>query len=143
MTTVNEKVTAIFLTLNADATLRGTSYLNGSGKIFKFATRPAGYSGEALTMNLFPAAIEGEQSFMDEDLLRLVLYMPNQADMTPIMTRAGNIENRIAALLDLQSITNGGKTFKPRRDIPGRLLPIDPEATEEHAWAFQYFLRSM
>lgn len=143
MTTVDEKLTAVYVTLNADATLRGASYLNGSGKIFKFATRPAGYVGEALTMNMFPAAIEGEQPFLDEDLLRLVLYMPNLSDMSPSMTRAGNIENRIATLLDLQSIANGGKTFKILRDVPGRLLPIDPEALNEHAWVFQYFVRSM
>lgn len=142
MITIDQKLTAVFETLNADATLRDANHLNGAGKIFKFATRPVGHSGEALTMNDFPAGITGEQSLGDDDLLRLVLYMPNAADMTPIMTRAGNIESRIAALLDEQEKVSGGKHYRTQRDIPGRLLPIDAESTEEHAWVFQYFLRS-
>lgn len=142
MTTIDQKLTAIYAVLNADTTLRDANHLNGAGKVFKFATRPAGYTGEALTLNLFPAGISGEQSFADEDLLRIVLYIPNAADMTPVTDRAGSIESRIATLLDEQEVASGGKYYRTRRDIPGRLLPVDPEAPEEHAWVFQYFLRS-
>lgn len=142
MITVDDKLSAMYRVLNADATLRDANHLNGAGKIFAFPTRPANHSAEALTMNMFPAGIEGQQPFLETDLLRFVLYIPNASDLTPAKARAGNIESRIAALLDEVETIIAGIRYLTYREAPGRLLALPPDLPDEHAWIFQYFLRS-
>lgn len=136
MKTVNEAILPIFLILDADSTLRG--YLGGSGRIHKSPTRPAEATNPAITLRLLPFGIQGEQSHADESFAWINLYLDNNQDMTPDMSKANSIEARIDALLNEQNLTNSGTVVKVIRHLPGRILPIDPEAKHEHTWNFQY-----
>jgi len=134
--TVNEAITPVFITLNGDSTLQG--HLGSSGRVIKAPTRPNDLAPPVLTLRLLPAGILGEQSALDESLLWINLYLTNNSDGTPNMVLAGTIESRIETLIGDKYLTNSGTTVHPYRYLPGRLLPVDPEAKNEHIWNFQY-----
>jgi hypothetical protein len=136
MKTVDQALLPIFKTLDADTTLRG--YLGGAGHIYKSPTRPAGAANPALTMRLLPFDIQGEQSHADESFVWLNLFLDNKQDMTPDTNKGHLVETRIETLIGGQYLTDSGTTVKVERHLPGRILPIDPEAKNEHAWNFQY-----
>lgn len=145
MITSNAAATLIYTTLAADTTLIDANHLTGVGRIFKSPTRPSGFVNPALTLRLNPSDIKGDQKFKDEWLLWINLYLPNALDLTPdrSATRAGRIESRIDALLDDERMNNTDITrLLVNRYLPGRMLPVDPDAPNETAWQFQYYIEA-
>jgi hypothetical protein len=144
MTTIDQAATLIFITLNADATLQDANHLTAAGRIFKSATRPAGVSNPSLAMRLIPATIIGEQSYGDEWLLWLNLFIDNFTDLTPDHIRASRIETRIEFLIGSKVLADANvDKLMIERDVPGRMLPPDPDAASETPWNFQYLVTAL
>lgn len=132
---------AIFNTLNADATLRGASYLNGANKIVKGPTKPDTLANPSLTMRTRHVGAPSEQDVVERFLIQLVLHCDNANDLASNSKRAGVIERRIAELIDRKALTGAaGRTYiatcRARFGAIG--LPIDAEAVQEHMFIFPY-----
>lgn len=140
MKTVYETILPIFKALDGDSTL--AEYLGSTERIFQSPTRPAEATNPAITLRLLPFDIAGEQSHQDESFLWINLFLDNKQDMTPDMNKAHLIETRIDVLLHNMELTANSTKVKLIRHLPGRILPIDPEAKSEHTWNFQYRITS-
>lgn len=141
MVTLDESMEAIYKTLNADATLRGASYLDGSNKIIKGPTKPDKLPNPSLTMRPRHISSPSEQDLIDRFLIQLVLHVDNHIDLSADYKRAGLVERRIAELIDRKSL-NGASgryhiaTYRARFGSIG--LPIDSESVHEHMFIFPY-----
>lgn len=133
----------IYDALNADATLKDANHLTSAGKIFNSPVRPTAFGGNAITLNLIPSKMIGEQNFAQEFLLLLNVYLLTLGDHSPDAARAKRVAVRVQTVLnDAVFSASEFSRLRLRKEIPEGFTGItgaDGILTETF-WTHSYFV---
>lgn len=141
MTTLDDAAQTIYTALNADATLRSATYLNGSNKIEKGPTKPDGAANPFITMRTRQVDSLLQQGEVARYTVQIVLTLDNIGDRGSNMRRAGLIQKRLFELLHAQQLTApAGRTHiaTVKAGFGALNVPLESEAQNEHAFIFPY-----
>lgn len=140
--TVNDILTPVYKTLEPDATLRSASYLNGSGKVFKFSSRPANTQLPCMTMFARFARFLGQQTHFHEYIVTVLAYVAADQNFTYDIDRLSRIKQREIELLDDTGALTGqteGLTLKNFILETGmQIVPLDTVGIEERVARTEY-----
>lgn len=143
--TPDDVLNPIYRTLNDDATLRGSQYLNSSNAVHNSSTRPPAAPLPAITMFARFGRFEGQQDFLDEYIINIIVYVSRNSDYSFDRTRMMRIKKReIELLRDKANLTgqSSGLTYKHMRLISGtEVSPFDPQAPAEATARTQYMMK--
>jgi len=108
MVSADEKLTAIFGVLDADSTLQGASYLNGTTKIEKGSKRREGISNPTVIMKISGEGMDVENTLQDT-VVYVSVFADDYDNGAANISKLSLIANRIDGLLHDATLTISGK----------------------------------
>ena len=132
MTSADEMLTAIFATLDADATLQGASYLNGTDKVEKGPRRKEGVVNPSVTIKLGGTDIATEGKIQDA-IVYVSSFCNNYGNGAANVKTLSLISNKVDDLLDDKSLTiSGSRAFNCYLTAPHNGPYWDSQHPDEH-----------
>lgn len=126
-------LTALFKTLDADATLQGANYLGGTDRIEKGYRRRKGLTAPCIAMKIGGATMNTEGKVQDA-LIYINSYALDKANGTADLTRLSAIAGQVETLLDDTNLTaaSGMRFFNCYVTSPHGEAYYDPDFPDEH-----------
>jgi len=126
-------LTAVFKKLDADATLQGSTYLNGTDRIEKGSRRRKGLIAPCITMKIGGTSMDTDDK-LQEALIYVNSYALDKANGTPDLTRLSAIAGRVEDLLDDVALTavTGMRFLNCYVTSPHGEAFLDPDFPDEH-----------
>jgi|GEM_PF-2391813 len=97
-------LTAVFKKLDADATLQGANYLNGTDRIEKSSRRRKGLTAPCITIKIGGTSINTDDKVQDS-ILYINAFAADKANGTADLTKLSAIAGQVETLLDDASLT--------------------------------------
>ena len=131
--TANTFLTAVFKKLDADATLQGANYLNGTDRIEKGSRRRKGLTAPCVAMKVGGTSLDTDDKVQDA-ILYINSYAKDQENGTADVTRLSAIAGQVETLLDDVSLTaaSGMRYFNCYVTSPHGEAYFDPDFPNEH-----------
>jgi len=131
--TANTFLTAVFKKLDADATLQGANYLNGTDRIEKGSRRRKGLTAPCVAMKVGGTSLDTDDKVQDA-ILYINSYAKDQENGTADVTRLSAIAGQVETLLDDASLTaaSGMQYFNCYVTSPHGEAYFDPDFPNEH-----------
>jgi hypothetical protein len=132
MTSVDEILTAVFKVLDADLTLQGATYLNGTDKIEKNTRRKENFVNPTVTMKTGGTGIDMEIKVQDATVY-VNVFVDNNTNGTANTSKLSRIAKRIESLLDDTNLTiSGSRVFNCFLTAPHSGPYFDQSFPDEH-----------
>ncbi|HOT98863.1 MAG TPA: hypothetical protein PKZ83_17205 [bacterium] len=126
-------LTTVFKKLDADTTLQGASYLNGTDRIEKGPRRRKGLTAPCITMKIGGTSLDTDDKVQDATIY-INSYALDKSNGTPDLTRLSAIAGQVETLLDDASLTaaSGMRYFNCYVTSPHGEAFLDPDFPDEH-----------
>ncbi len=126
-------LTAVFKKLDADTTLKGANYLNGTDRIEKGSRRRKGLTAPCVAMKVGGTSLDTDDKVQDV-ILYVNSYAKDQENGTADVTRLSAIAGQVETLLDDASLTaaSGMRYFNCYVTSPHGEAYFDPDFPNEH-----------
>lgn len=126
-------LTAVFKALDADTTLQGANYLNGTDRIEKGSRRRKGLTAPCIAIKVGGTLLNTEDKVQDA-ILYINSYAQDQQNGTPDLTRLSAIAGQVEALLDDAALkaAAGMRYFNCYVTSPHGEAYFDPDFPNEH-----------
>jgi len=126
-------LTAVFKKLDADTTLQGANYLNGTDRIEKGSRRRKGLSAPCIAMKVGGTSLDTDDKVQDV-ILYINSYAKDQENGTADVTRLSVIAGQVETLLDDASLAaaSGMRYFNCYVTSPHGEAYFDPDFPNEH-----------
>lgn len=126
-------LTAVFKKLDADTTLQGASYLNGTDRIEKGSRRRKGLTAPCITMKIGGTSLDTDDKLQDA-LIFINSYALDKGNGTPDLTRLSAIAGQVESVLDDVALTpvTGMRFLNCYVTSPHGETYLDPDFPDEH-----------
>jgi len=131
--TGDQILVAVYKKLQADTTLQGATYLNGTTKIEKGTSRKKGFANPTITMKIGGSSNDIVSKLQDCTVY-VNVFVDDKTNNTPNVKTLSLIAGRVESTLDDASLTNptGARIINCYLTSPHGTIGWDREHPEEH-----------